>query len=36
MWDARTVLISVAMSLIVLVLGAWVFRTLERPVLKGL
>jgi ABC-2 type transport system permease protein len=36
MWDARTVLISVAMSLTILVLGVWVFRKLERPVLKGL
>ena len=36
MWDARTVLTSVAMSLILLVLGVWVFRKLERPVLKGL
>ena len=36
MWDGRTVLISVAMSLIILVLGVWVFRKLERPVLKGL
>lgn len=36
MWDARTVLISVAMSLIILVVGVWTFRKLERPVLKGL
>ncbi|MEJ1087408.1 ABC transporter permease [Microbacterium sp. Mu-80] len=35
-WDPRVVLISVAMSLIILVLGIWVFRTLERPVLKEL
>ncbi|MGW8484253.1 ABC transporter permease [Microbacterium sp. NPDC055903] len=35
-WHLNTVLISVAMSLIIFVLGAWVFRTLERPVLKEL
>jgi len=36
LWDGRTVVISVAMTLIILVLGIWVFRALERPVLKGL
>ncbi|UNK69713.1 ABC transporter permease [Microbacterium sp. H1-D42] len=35
-WQPQAVLISVAMSLIILVLGIWVFRTLERPVLKEL
>lgn len=36
LWDGRTVLISVVMSLAILALGIWVFRTLERPVLKEL
>ena len=35
-WDLQVVLISVVMSLAILALGVWVFRTLERPVLKEL
>lgn len=35
-WHLTTVLISVVMSLAIFVLGSWVFRTLERPVLKEL
>lgn len=35
-WDPQVVVISVVMSLMILVLGIWVFRTLERPVLKEL
>ncbi len=35
-WHLSTVLISVAMSLIIFVLGLWVFRSLERTVLKEL
>lgn len=35
-WHALTVLISAVMSVLILALGVWVFRTLERPVLKEL
>ena len=35
-WHLETVLIGAVMSLMIFVLGWWVFRTLERPVLKEL
>ncbi|MBO0979395.1 ABC transporter permease [Microbacterium sp. SD291] len=35
-WNSTTVLISVVMSVGILALGMWVFRMLERPVLKEL
>lgn len=35
-WDPLVVIISAVMSLMILALGIWVFRTLERPVLKEL
>ncbi|WP_217184501.1 ABC transporter permease [Streptomyces sp. AC495_CC817] len=35
-WNGTTVLIGAIMSFAFLALGAWVFRTLERPVLKEL
>lgn len=35
-WNTLTVVISAVMSLMILALGVWVFRTLERPVLKEL
>jgi ABC-2 type transport system permease protein len=35
-WNAFALLVSVLMSLGILALGTWVFRTLERPVLKEL
>ncbi|MBN8205706.1 ABC transporter permease [Microbacterium esteraromaticum] len=35
-WDLAPVVISAVMSLIILALGVWVFRSLERPVLKEL
>lgn len=35
-WDTTAVLFSVAITLVVLVLGLWVFRSLERTVLKEL
>ncbi|MGM7672178.1 ABC transporter permease [Microbacterium sp. A93] len=36
LWNLSTVLISVVMTLVIFVLGSWVFRVLERPVLKEL
>ncbi|GAA3927184.1 ABC transporter permease [Microbacterium soli] len=36
LWQTLPILISALMSIGVLVLGSWVFRTLERPVLKEL
>ena len=35
-WHTQTVIISAVMSLLILALGVWVFRALERPVLKEL
>ncbi|MGL3149849.1 ABC transporter permease [Microbacterium sp. A82] len=35
-WQLTTVLIGAVMSLAIFALGSWVFRTLERPVLKEL
>ncbi|WP_341934940.1 ABC transporter permease [Microbacterium sp. LWO14-1.2] len=35
-WNAFTLVVSVAMTLIILLLGIWTFRALERPVLKEL
>lgn len=35
-WNLSTVLIGAVMSLAIFALGSWVFRTLERPVLKEL
>ncbi|MDT0156765.1 ABC transporter permease [Microbacterium sp. ARD32] len=35
-WHTTTVMISVVMSLLILALGVWVFRRLERTVLKEL
>lgn len=35
-WHGLTVIISAVMSLLILALGIWVFRALERPVLKEL
>jgi len=35
-WHTLTVVISAVMTLLILVLGIWVFRSLERPVLKEL
>lgn len=35
-WNTLTVVISAVMSLLILALGVWVFRSLERPVLKEL
>ncbi|WP_336645116.1 ABC transporter permease [Microbacterium sp. USHLN186] len=35
-WHPQLVLISAAMSFAILALGFWVFRTLERPILKEL
>lgn len=36
LWQTGPVLLSVGMSVAILALGAWVFRSLERPVLKEL
>lgn len=35
-WNPFTLLVSVVMTLVILVLGVWTFRSLERPVLKEL
>lgn len=35
-WNPFTLVVSVLMSLFILALGAWVFRRLERPMLKEL
>ena len=35
-WHTNTVLIGAVMSVLIFALGVWVFRTLERPVLKEL
>jgi len=35
-WHTNTVVIGAVMSVLIFVLGSWVFRTLERPVLKEL
>lgn len=35
-WNPFTLTISVIMSLLILGLGIWTFRSLERPVLKEL
>lgn len=35
-WETAPVLISVAVSALILLLGIWTFRSLERPVLKEL
>jgi ABC-2 type transport system permease protein len=35
-WDPKVMIIGALMTLVILVLGAWTFRTLERPVLKEL
>ncbi|MGO4487749.1 ABC transporter permease [Microbacterium sp. 2RAF4] len=35
-WNTFTLTISIAMSLLILALGIWAFRKLERPVLKEL
>lgn len=35
-WHTFTVVVSALMSLLILALGVWAFRTLERPVLKEL
>ncbi|KNY07431.1 MULTISPECIES: ABC transporter permease [unclassified Microbacterium] len=35
-WNPFTLLVSVAMTIVILVLGVWTFRSLERPVLKEL
>ena len=36
LWEPMPVIISAAMCLVILALGIWTFRTLERPVLKEL
>lgn len=35
-WDPKVMVIGAVMSFVILALGFWVFRTLERPVLKEL
>lgn len=35
-WNLFTLVVSVVMTLLILVLGVWTFRALERPVLKEL
>lgn len=35
-WDPKVMLIGAAVTVVLFVLGAWTFRTLERPVLKEL
>ncbi|WEK62711.1 MAG: ABC transporter permease [Candidatus Microbacterium colombiense] len=35
-WNLFTLVVSIVMSLVILALGVWVFRAMERPVLKEL
>ena len=35
-WNLFTLLVSVGMTLVILALGVWTFRSLERTVLKEL
>jgi ABC-2 type transport system permease protein len=36
LWDPMPIVISVVMCVVILALGVWTFRSLERPVLKEL